>query len=69
VVEWRGERLRIKRSRLPGGGERAKPEFEDVVHAANRLGITPFAAFRAMVADGVAAEGSLSQPTFSEGKK
>jgi uncharacterized protein (TIGR00299 family) protein len=69
VVEWRGERLRIKRSRLPGGGERAKPEFEDVVHAANRLGITPFAAFRAMVADGVAAEGPLSQPTFSEEKK
>lgn len=66
VVEWRGERLRIKRSRLPGGGERAKPEFDDVVHAANRLGLTPFAAFRAMVSDGVAAEGHYSQHTLLE---
>ena len=66
VIEWRGERLRIKRSRLPGGGERTKPEFDDVVHAANRLGITPFAAYRALIADGVATEGQNSQHTLLE---
>jgi uncharacterized protein (TIGR00299 family) protein len=57
TVTWRGEEVRVKRSRLPGGGERAKPEFEDVARAAERLGMTPLAAYRAMVADGVAAEG------------
>src|SRR5690606_36327244 len=34
VVEWRGERIRRKRVELPGGGERVKPEFEDVARAA-----------------------------------
>jgi uncharacterized protein (DUF111 family) len=57
TVTWRGEEVRVKRSALPGGGERAKPEFEDVARAAARLGITPLAAYRAMLADGVAAEG------------
>jgi uncharacterized protein (TIGR00299 family) protein len=57
TVTWRGEEVRVKRSALPGGGERAKPEFEDVARAAQRLGMTPLAAYRAMVADGVAAEG------------
>ncbi len=57
TVEWRGEQVRVKRSSLPGGGERAKPEFEDVARAAARLRITPLAAYRAMLADGVAAEG------------
>ena len=56
TVEWRGEQVRVKRSLLPGGGERAKPEFEDVVRAAGRLGITPLAAYRAMLSEGVAAE-------------
>jgi uncharacterized protein (TIGR00299 family) protein len=42
VVEWRGQRIRRKRVRLPGGTERAKPEYEDVVRAANALGMTPF---------------------------
>jgi pyridinium-3,5-bisthiocarboxylic acid mononucleotide nickel chelatase len=55
-VEWRGQSIRVKRSLLPGGGERAKPEFEDVVRAAGALGMTPLAVFRAMVAEGVAAE-------------
>ena len=55
-VEWRGQSVRVKRSLLPGGGERAKPEFEDVVRAAGVLGMTPLAVFRAMIADGVAAE-------------
>ncbi|HYJ79089.1 MAG TPA: nickel pincer cofactor biosynthesis protein LarC [Longimicrobiaceae bacterium] len=57
TVTWRGEEIRVKRSALPGGGERAKPEFEDVARAAARLGITPLAAYRAMLAEGVAAEG------------
>jgi uncharacterized protein (TIGR00299 family) protein len=55
-VEWRGHPVRVKRSALPGGGERAKPEFEDVFEAAAALGMTPLAAYRAMLADGVAAE-------------
>jgi pyridinium-3,5-bisthiocarboxylic acid mononucleotide nickel chelatase len=41
VVEWRGQRIRRKRVRLPGGGTRAKPEFEDVVAAARALGLAP----------------------------
>jgi uncharacterized protein (TIGR00299 family) protein len=57
TVTWRGEEIRVKRSTLPGGGERAKPEFEDVARAAARLGITPLAAYRAMLSEGVAAEG------------
>ena len=57
TVTWRGEEVRVKRSALPGGGERAKPEFEDVARAARRLGITPLAAYRAMLSEGVAAEG------------
>jgi len=56
TVSWRGEEIRVKRSALPGGGERAKPEFEDVARAAARLGITPLAAYRAMLSEGVAAE-------------
>lgn len=55
-VQWRGQPVRVKRSALPGGGERAKPEFEDVVRAAAALGLTPLEAFRGMVADGVAVE-------------
>lgn len=57
VVRWRGQEVRVKRSLLPGGGERAKPEFEDVVRAADRLGMTPLSAYRAMLSEGVAAEG------------
>jgi hypothetical protein len=57
TVTWRGEEVRVKRSTLPGGGERAKPEYEDVARAAARLGITPLAAYRAMLSEGVAAEG------------
>ena len=59
IAEWRGQTVRVKRSRLPGGGERAKPEFEDVVRAAEQLGVSPLAAYRAMVAEGVATEDGL----------
>jgi uncharacterized protein (TIGR00299 family) protein len=57
TVTWRGHEVRVKRSSLPGGGERAKPEYEDVARAAAGLGITPLAAYRAMLSEGVAAEG------------
>jgi hypothetical protein len=53
VARLRGAREAL---RLPGGGERAKPEYEDVARAAAHLGITPLAAYRAMLADGVARE-------------
>jgi pyridinium-3,5-bisthiocarboxylic acid mononucleotide nickel chelatase len=56
-VEWRGHSLRIKRSRLPGGGERAKPEYEDIVRIAGALGTTPFAVYQAIVSEGLAAGG------------
>lgn len=42
TVEWRGQTIRRKRVRLPDGTERAKPEYEDVVRAANALGLGPF---------------------------
>ncbi|HEX5872143.1 MAG TPA: nickel pincer cofactor biosynthesis protein LarC [Longimicrobium sp.] len=56
TVTWRGEEIRVKRSALPGGGERAKPEFDDVARAAAALGMTPLEAYRALLADGVARE-------------
>jgi pyridinium-3,5-bisthiocarboxylic acid mononucleotide nickel chelatase len=42
VVEWRGQRIRRKRVRLPDGGTRAKPEYDDVVAAARVLGLAPY---------------------------
>ncbi|HEX5580566.1 MAG TPA: nickel pincer cofactor biosynthesis protein LarC [Gemmatimonadaceae bacterium] len=54
TVRWRGQELRVKRSALPGGGERAKPEFEDVARAASALGITPLEVLRALAAEGIA---------------
>jgi uncharacterized protein (TIGR00299 family) protein len=42
VISWRGQRIRRKRVRLPGGGERAKPEYEDVISAAAALGLAPY---------------------------
>jgi uncharacterized protein (TIGR00299 family) protein len=57
MLEWRGQSVRVKRSALPGGGERAKPEYEDVVRAARALGMEPLAAYRALLAVGVATEG------------
>jgi pyridinium-3,5-bisthiocarboxylic acid mononucleotide nickel chelatase len=41
VVEWRGHRIRCKVVRLPDGSTRSKPEFEDVIAAANALGLAP----------------------------
>ena len=39
AVAWRGQRVRRTRVRLPGGGERAKPEADDVVRAARATGV------------------------------
>lgn len=41
TVEWRGQRIRRKRVRLPDGTSRSKPEFDDVVAAARALGLPP----------------------------
>jgi pyridinium-3,5-bisthiocarboxylic acid mononucleotide nickel chelatase len=41
TIEWRGQRIRRKRVRLPDGSTRAKPEFDDVVAAARVLGLAP----------------------------
>jgi uncharacterized protein (TIGR00299 family) protein len=40
TVEWRGHTFRVKTVSLPGGGTRTKPEHEDVVKAAQALGLT-----------------------------
>jgi pyridinium-3,5-bisthiocarboxylic acid mononucleotide nickel chelatase len=42
TIEWRGQRIRRKRVRLPDGSTRAKPEFDDVLAAARELGLTPY---------------------------
>ncbi|MBI4545419.1 MAG: nickel pincer cofactor biosynthesis protein LarC [Gemmatimonadetes bacterium] len=51
VVTWRGQRVRRKRVRLPGGGQRAKPEYEDILRAAEALGMAPYEARLAFDAD------------------
>jgi pyridinium-3,5-bisthiocarboxylic acid mononucleotide nickel chelatase len=56
TVTWRGQEIRVKRVALPGGGERAKPEFEDIARAAAALGLTPLAVYRALLAEGVAVD-------------
>jgi uncharacterized protein (TIGR00299 family) protein len=48
VVQWNGQRIRLKRVRLPGGGTRSKPEYDDVVAAAAALGISPTEVRRAL---------------------
>ncbi len=42
TVQWRGQTVRLKRVRLPGGGERVKPEYDDVVRTARELGLAPY---------------------------
>jgi uncharacterized protein (TIGR00299 family) protein len=39
LVEWRGQRIRMKHVSLPGGGERIKPEHDDLAKAALALGL------------------------------
>jgi len=51
VVEWNGQDIRFKTVSLPGGGERSKPEFDDVVRAAAALGMAPIDVERQVSAD------------------
>ncbi|MGH7469171.1 MAG: nickel pincer cofactor biosynthesis protein LarC [Longimicrobiales bacterium] len=48
ILEWRGQRVRIKHVTLPGGGERSKPEHEDVARAAQQLGLSALEVRRAL---------------------
>jgi pyridinium-3,5-bisthiocarboxylic acid mononucleotide nickel chelatase len=41
-LSWEGEEIRAKVSILPGGGRRIKPEYDDVVRVAERLGMAPY---------------------------
>lgn len=57
TVTWRGQEIRVKRAALPGGGERAKPEFDDVARAAGAVGMTPLEVYRALQSEGLCREG------------
>ncbi len=48
TLQWRGQRIRFKRVTLPGGTQRTKPEYEDVVQAARSLGLTAHEVRRAL---------------------
>lgn len=56
VREWRGQRIRSKRVRLPDGTARVKPEYEDVARAAAALDLTPLEVRRALEDRGAGAE-------------
>jgi uncharacterized protein (DUF111 family) len=51
VRVWRGQQIRWKRVRLPDGSFREKPEYDDVVTAAEALGLTPFQVRRLLDAE------------------
>jgi uncharacterized protein (DUF111 family) len=48
VVEWSGQKIRRKRVTLPDGSLRWKPEYEDVVRAAEAVGQTPLSVRQAV---------------------
>ena len=54
VREWRGQTIRFKQVWLPDGTCRFKPEYEDVVRAANALGLAPYQVRATLEAEGVA---------------
>lgn len=54
-TQWRGQRIRWKRVRLPDGTWRAKPEFEDITEAARALSLTPYEV-RCFLEGGIEAE-------------
>ncbi len=64
VVEIDGHRVRLKVVELPGGGHRAKPEFDDVRRAAAALGRPPREVHDAAVA---AASTGLTRPGERDG--
>lgn len=51
IVAWRGQQIRRKRVRLPDGTERAKPEYDDIVRAAEATGLAPYQARLALEAE------------------
>lgn len=48
VVNFRGHPIRVKTVTLPGGGQRSKPDHDDVARAAQALGITQLEAVQAL---------------------
>jgi uncharacterized protein (TIGR00299 family) protein len=48
VVEWHGQQIRRKQVSLPDGTTRWKPEYDDVVRAAEALGLAPLAVRQAV---------------------
>lgn len=48
VVEWQGQRIRRKQVTLPDGSTRWKPEYDDVLKAADALGMAPLAVRQAV---------------------
>jgi len=48
TIEWRGQRIRRKQVTLPDGTSRWKPEYDDVLKAANTLGLPPLAVRQAV---------------------
>lgn len=48
VVEWNGQQIRRKQVTLPDGSSRWKPEYEDIVRAAETLGLAPLAVRQAV---------------------
>jgi pyridinium-3,5-bisthiocarboxylic acid mononucleotide nickel chelatase len=60
AVVWRGQRIRRKRVRLPDGTERTKPEYEDVVRAAEALGLPAWHVRQAV--DGSGGDGAAAEP-------
>ena len=48
TIEWQGQRIRRKQVTLPDGTSRWKPEYDDVLKAANTLGLPPLAVRQAV---------------------
>ena len=53
VVAYRGQTIRVKTVTLPGGARRRKPEYEDVVKAAQALGLTALEVRQAFERDAI----------------
>lgn len=41
TISWRGQQIRIKKSRLPDGHFRWKAEYNDIIQAAEQIGLPP----------------------------
>ncbi|MGQ0812997.1 MAG: nickel pincer cofactor biosynthesis protein LarC [Gemmatimonadota bacterium] len=48
TVEWEGQQIRRKQVTLPDGTTRWKPEYDDVLRAAEKLGLAPLAVRQAV---------------------